>query len=267
MLPPVSSNVIEHFRELYRYRALIDSLVRREVKARYRRSVLGYVWTFLNPLLLLTVYLLVFTQFTRAVTVDNYALFLFVGILPWLWLSGSIVSGTTSIAMSGGLVTRVCMPPQVLPAVAVISNLVNFLLGLPVMLAAAAVFGRGPVAAYLLLPVVIALQTIFSYGVALAAATLTVRFRDVQFLAQNLLMVWFFLTPIAYPIALVPERFRLWLHFNPAVALLRPYQEIVIEGRPPSLAHLAAGLGWGLLAVLAAVAIFEAMRDSLAEEI
>jgi len=263
----VLQSFLEHFRELYRYRALIDSLVRREVQARYRRSVLGYLWTFLNPLLLLSVYLLVFTRFTRAVTVENYALFLFVGILPWLWLSGSVVSGTTSIAMSGGLVTRVCMPPQVLPAVAVISNLVNFLLGLPVMLVAAAIFGKIPGAAYVWLPVVIALQTLFSYGIALTVATLTVRFRDVQFLAQNLLMVWFFLTPIAYPIAMVPERFQRLLQFNPAVAFVRPYQQIVLEGRPPSPLHLTAGLAWGILAVGVAVWVFESLRDSLAEEI
>jgi len=263
----VVKSLIEHFRELYRYRALIDSLVRREVQARYRRSVLGYLWTFLNPLLLLTVYLLVFTQFTRAVTVEDYALFLFVGILPWLWLSGSIVSGTTSIAMSGGLVTRVCTPPQVLPAVAVISNLVNFLLGLPVMLAAAAIFGKTPGIAYFALPIVIALQTLFSYGVALLAATLTVRFRDVQFLAQNLLMVWFFLTPVAYPIAMVPERYQRYMQWNPAVAFLRPYQQIVLEGRMPSPRYLATGLLWGVLVVVVAVWVFESMRDSLAEEI
>ena len=260
-------SLAEHVRELYRYRALIDSLVRREVQARYRRSVLGYLWTFLNPLLLLTVYVLVFTRFTRAVSVPHYGLFLFVGILPWTWLSGSILNGTTSIAMNPGLVTRVCLPPQVLPAVAVVSNLVNFLLGLPVMLIAALLSGLRPGTALAALPLVVLLQLVFLYGAALVAATLTVHYRDVMFLAQNTLMVWFFLTPIAYPLDLVPERYRRLMYVNPATSLLRPFQQIVLEERFPSALYLGLGLLWAAAAALVGMAIFEALRDRLAEEV
>jgi ABC-type polysaccharide/polyol phosphate export permease len=263
----VARVLVEHFRELWRYRALIDSLVRREVQARYRRSVLGFLWTFLNPLLQLLVYWLVFTRFTRAVDLPNYALFLFVGILAWTFVSGSIISGATSIAMSGGLVTRVCMPPQVLPAVAVISNLVNFLLGLPVMLAAAWLAGHRPGIVLAALPLAIAAQLVFLYGAALAVATLTVRFRDVQFLVGNFLMVWFFATPIAYPLAMVPERYARLIEWNPATSLIRPYQQIVLEGGLPGARTVATALLWGALAVLAAVLVFETMRDRLVEEI
>ncbi len=259
--------LIEHFHELYRYRALIDSLVRREVKARYRRSVLGYLWTLLNPLLLLLVYLMVFTRFTRAVNMPGYALFLFVGILPWLWLNTAITNGTTCLVQGGGLITRVCMPPQVLPAVAVLSNLVNFLLSLPVAVAAVALGGVWPGAALAALPAAIAVEMIFLYGASLLSATLTVRFRDVQFLAQNLLLVWFFLTPIAYPMAMVPERYRPLMYANPATVLLRPFQEILFEGRLPDPLHLVLGTGWALALLLAAVTVFESMRDGLAEEI
>ena len=266
-MPVARPLLIEHLHELYRYRALIDSLVRREVKARYRRSVLGYLWSFLNPLLLLLVYVMVFTRFTRAVDLPLYALFLFVGILPWLWLSTTITNGTTSIAQSGGLITRVCMPPQVLPAVAVLSNLVNFLLSLPVAIVATLLAGVRPGWALVALPVAIAVETIFLYGAALLAATLTVRFRDVQFLAQSLLLVWFFLTPIAYPMTMVPAPYRSIMYANPATALLRPFQEILFEGRLPQPLSLALGAGWALALLVTAVIVFESMRDSLAEEI
>lgn len=256
-----------HLGELYRYRVLIDSLVRREVRARYRGSVLGYLWTLLNPLLLLAVYVLVFSRFTRAVTIENYALFLFSGILPWQWLASSITNGTTSIAHGGGLITRVCMPPQILPAVVVLSNLVNFLLALPVAVAAAALSGLWPSAALVFLPIAVANEVVFLYGAALIVATLTVRFRDVQFLVQSLLLVWFFLTPVAYPLDMVPERYLVLVRANPATALVRPFQEILFERRVPEVAHLALGAVTAVASLLLAAFLFEALRDDLAEEI
>jgi len=256
-----------HLGELYRYRVLIDSLARREVRARYRGSVLGYLWTLLNPLLLLTVYVLVFSRFTRAVTIQNYALFLFAGILPWQWLAGSITNGTTSIAHGGGLITRVCMPPQILPAVVVLSNLANFLLALPVLVAASAMAGLWPSAALALLPIAVANELVFLYGASLIVATLTVRFRDVQFLVQNLLLVWFFLTPVAYPLDVVPERYRVLVETNPATALVRPFQEILFERRAPETGHLALGAATAVASLLLAVLLFEAMRDGVVEEI
>src|SRR5438105_12169436 len=124
----------------------------REVMARYRRSILGFFWTLLNPLLLLVVYRLVFTRLTHAVDIHDYAVFVFIGILPWLWLTSSVTNGCTSISQGGSLITRVCMPPQVLPAVAVLANLVNFVLALPLAVLAAAAYGVYPSPYAVLLP-------------------------------------------------------------------------------------------------------------------
>ena len=259
--------VVDHFRELYRYRVLVQSLVVREVKARYRGSALGFFWTLANPLLLLIVYRFVFTIFTRAVDKTNYSVFVFVGILPWLWLSGSITNGTTSIAQGGNLITRVCMPPQVLPAVAVLSNLVNFLFALPIAIVAAAAYRIYPSPALAFLPLVVLIELGFVYGLALLLATLTVRFRDIQFLVQNLMMVWFFLTPIAIPLAAVPEPYRTLMLVNPATPVLVPFQEILFDRSVPNPLYLALGAAWTLVVVIAAVHVFEARRGSLAEEI
>ncbi len=256
-----------HFRELYRHRLLIESLVRREVTARYRGSILGYFWTLLNPLMLLFVYHLIFTRYTKAVDLPNYFVFVFVGILPWLWLSTSITTGSTSISQGGALLSRVCIPPQVLPAVAVLSNLVNLLLGLPVALLAAAAVGILPSPAFALLPVVIAVELAFLYPVVLVLATITVRFRDVAFLVQNLLTIWFFLTPIAYPLAMVPGGYRAIVVANPATALLVPFQQICYEGAFPAPLFLAIGAAWAALSLPVAVWIFESMRDDMVEDI
>lgn len=258
---------VGHFRELYRHRTLLGALVLRDLKVRYRGSVLGYLWTLANPLLLLAVYDLVFTRYTQAVDLADYPLFLFVGLLPWLWLAGSISVGANAIVGGSSLITRVCIPPQVLPAVTVVSTLVNFALALPVALVAAWVVGRPPGSALALLPVAVALELVFLYAVVLALATLTVRFRDVSFLVQSGLAMWFFLTPVAYPLASVPEAHRGLVLANPATPILLAFQEILFFGQAPSVGTLAAGAAWALAGLVAGVRLFEAMRDGLAEEI
>ncbi len=261
------SVVLEHFRELYRHRVLIESLVWRDVKARYRGSVLGYFWTLLNPLLLLLVYQLVFTKYTRAVELHNYAVFLFVGLLPWLWLSSSISTGTNSIIAGGNLITRVCIPPQVLPTVTVLSTLVNFILALPIALIAATAYGIFPAPALILLPLLIVLELFFLYAVVLMLAAMTVRFRDIAFLVHSLLTIWFFLSPIAYPIAAVPERYRTLILANPMAPLLLAFQEVIFFRRPPSATLLALATGWVLALLAIGIRIFEARRDTFAEDI
>jgi ABC-type polysaccharide/polyol phosphate export permease len=260
-------SLLGHFRELYRYRVLIECLVRRELKARYRSSVLGYIWTLLNPILLLAVYWLVFTRYTRAVEMENYAIFFFSGILPWLWFSASLVAGSTSIAQGGALIARVCMPPQVLPAVVVLSNLVNFLCALPLAVGAAALAGIVPSPAMIFLPVAVAIELVFLYAVATALAALTVRFRDVSFLVQNLVMIWFFLTPIAYPLRELPERYRWLVAANPATPIILPFQQIVFFREVPEVQTFALGAAWALVALVAGALVFESQRDTLAEEL
>jgi lipopolysaccharide transport system permease protein len=259
--------VFEHFHELYRHRVLIESLVWREVKARYRGSMLGYFWTLLNPLLLLMVYRLVFTKYTAAVVIPNYAVFVFVGLLPWLWLSTSVTTGAVSISSGGALITRVCVPPQVLPAVSVLSNLANLVLALPVAIAAAAAYGIYPAAPLALLPLALLSELVFLYALVLLLAAVTVRFRDVAFLVQNLVMIWFFLTPIAYPLDGVPAAYQLIARINPATALLRPFQEILYHRAFPSPLFLALGAAWALGLVPLGVYVFESLRNDFAEQI
>ncbi len=259
--------VIEHVRELWRYRTLIGSLVRRDVAMRYRGSVLGYLWTMLNPLLLLAVYNVVFSQIMRAVSLPHYAVFLFVGLLPWLWLSGSLNNGALSIANGGSLITRVYIPPQVLPAVVVASNFAHFLFALPVAVVGAALAGLTPAAAILALPIAIPAVMVFLYGLSLLVATLAVPYRDVQFLVGNLVMMWFFLTPIVYPLASIPVTWRPLVAANPATALIHPFQSILYERRFPDPAELGIGALWAVAAMVLGVVVFERLRGRLAEEI
>src|SRR5215510_5247785 len=153
--------MIRNLRELYQYRALLWSLTLRELKARYRGSVLGFLWTFLNPTLLMVAYALVFGVFMRN-PMKHYVFFLFVGLLPWTFFSSSVGVGASSISDRRDLLTKVRFPPQVLPATVVATNLCNYLLSMPLMFALGAYFGVWPswhVAAY---PVVLGVQILFT---------------------------------------------------------------------------------------------------------
>ena len=265
-----------HLAELYRFRSLIVTLVIRELRARYRGSLLGFLWSFLNPLLLMLVYVLVFTVYLR-VPMDNYAVFLFTGLLPWLWFSASLGHATGVIVGSGGLVKRILFPAEILPLVSVLSNLVNFLLSLPLLFLFLFVFGIRPGPALAFLPLLLAIQLLLTVGLALPLAALNVHLRDVEQILSNGLVLLFFLSPILYPVSTVPVTLRLGetltiplrpLYFlNPVAGLVQGYQNVIFFGREPHWIHL------GMVTVLAVVTfwggyrVFDQLRDSLAEEV
>jgi len=256
-----------NLKELYQYRGLLLSLVQRELQARYRGSVLGFLWTFLNPTLLMLVYGLVFSVYMRQ-SIPNYLYFMFVGLLPWIWFSTSVVSGASSISDRRDLLTKVHFPAQVLPATVVTTHLVNFLLSLPLMFVLGAVHGIFPSWHLLALPFVVAVQLCLTLGVAYLVAALNVTFRDLQHIVGNLITLGFFLTPILYTMTTIPEQGRaLVMIANPMAALITSYQAILIDHRLPE----AAPLAWVTLVSMAllwgASSLFEARREEFAESV
>ena len=257
---------------LRKYRGLIHSLVVRELKARYRGSVLGFFWSFVNPLLLLLIYSFVFTVVlpgTHPAEIEPYALFMFCGILPWTWFSSSLLESSNVLIAGGNLIKKVLFPAEVLPIVTVLANMVHFFLGLPI-LAAFLIYYRAPLQVQELIwfPVVVFVQLLLTIGLAFIVSALTVHFRDLKDLLSNLLTFWFFATPIIYPMAAAPEAGRKFLNLNPFTHLAISYQEILFYEGPFGhwkwlLALLAASIGLFLLGYF----IFDRLRDSFAEEV
>src|SRR5262245_52389619 len=200
--------MIAHMTELYRFRALIWTLVLRELRARHRRELLGFLSSFLNPLLLMLVYVLVFSVYLR-VPMHGYAVFLFSGLLPWLWFSSSLGHAAGVIVGSGALVKRIPFPADVLPLVSVLADLINMLLSLPLLCVFLMFFGVRPHAVLLYLPLLLALQLLLTTGLALALAALNVHLRDVEQILTNALTLLFFLSPILYPVSTVPTTLHL----------------------------------------------------------
>jgi ABC-type polysaccharide/polyol phosphate export permease len=240
--------------------------------ARYRGSILGFVWSFVNPLLLLLIYTFVFTVVLPGAhppDVEPFSLFMFCGILPWTWFSSSLLESSTVLIAGGNLIRKVLFPAEVLPIVAVLANMVHFCLGLPI-LAAFFVYYRVPVSAGDLLwfPVIVFVQLVLTLGLSLLVSALTVHFRDIRDLLANLMTLWFFATPIIYPISQAPLYVRDLLNFNPFTHLAVAYQDVLFQPGPfvrwPPL--LLVGLG-GLVTVWFGYFVFDRLRDTLAEEV
>src|SRR2546429_2268992 len=190
---------------LVRYRGLIQSLVARELKARYRGSALGFFWSFVNPLLLLLIYSFVFTTImpNRVEGVQPYALFMFCGILPWNWFSASLTEASGSLIAGGNLIKKVLFPAEVLPIVSVLTNMVHFFLGLPILVLFLVVYQRAPDSWDLVwFPIAVIIQLVFTIALALFVSAFAVHFRDVRDILANVLTLWFFATPIIYPMSL-----------------------------------------------------------------
>ena len=237
----------------------------RELKARYRGSVLGFFWSFVNPLLLLLVYTFVFTVILpgfRPPEVQPFALFMFCGILPWTWFSSSLLESSNVLITGGNLIRKVLFPAEVLPIVTVFAGLAHFCLGLPILVAFL-IYYRVPVVPTDLLwfPVIVLIQLVLTLGLALLLSSLTVHFRDIRDLLTNLLTLWFFATPIIYPMSQVPESMRQFLYLNPFTHLAVSYQEVLfMQGTFTAWPRLLAVGGGALLVFALGYFVFESAQ-------
>src|SRR5436190_3616907 len=264
--------MFDNLRRLVRYRGLIEALVARELKARYRGSALGFLWSFINPLLLLLIYTFVFAVVlpaTHSNDIEPFALFMFCGILPWTWFSSSLAEAAGSLISGGNLIKKVLFPAEILPLVSVLANMVHFSLGLPILVGFLVYYQRWPdVWDLVWFPVTLLVQLIFTTGLALILSALTVHFRDIRDILSNVLTLWFFATPIIYWIKEAPGLGKRVLDLNPMTHLIVSYQEILFFSGP--IGHwkwlLLVG-GLSMLLFLAGYWLFDRLRDSFAEAV
>lgn len=252
--------------KLYKYRPLIWNLVLRELKARYRGSFLGFIWTFLNPLLLMLVYLLVFSVYLR-IEMENYAVFMFCGLLPWIWFSSSLMEGVNSVIEGGSLITRSMLSPEVFPIIKVLSNLINFILSLPLLFFFIIFFKIKVGYPLIVLPIIILAQLIFTMGMVAIVSALNVRFRDLQHVLGNFITLWFFISPILYPLSSIPEGFRVYSQFNPIAIFSTAYQDIFFYNRMFNWKSMLTVSVLSIIIYIIGSVVFNKYKESFAEEI
>jgi len=231
--------MIELFRDTFRYRQLIWALALKELKIRYKRSVLGFLWALLNPMLLMMVLSVVFSTI-MATTIPHYAIFLLSVLLPWTFFSQSLSYAAESIVGNGDLIKKVHVSKLVFPVSAVVSNMINFLLSMiPLVLIVIAM--RHPFhLTWLYLPIPLLALTIFTLGATFFFAAANVYYRDVAHILQVLLNVLFYVTPIIYSIDLMPAHYRWLLKLNPLQYMLNGFRLSVYYGLMPALTSIVA---------------------------
>lgn len=262
---------------LYRYRSLLYTLTQRDLKARYRGSTLGFVWSLVNPLLLLVVYAFVFGFIFRPrdASVNDfgpYALFLATGVIPWIWIQTAWLEGTMTLLANAGLIRKATFPSELLPVVSVLANLVHFALAMPMMLLAFAVaelMGTQTQLGWtaLLLPVIAAIQLPFVCGLTLATASLNVHFKDVRDILTNLLTLLFFMTPILYTLSTLDSipLLRFVVARNPMTSYMLAYQEVLFYGSVPSAWLWAEMIVTALVVFAIGAWLFDRLSETLGE--
>ena len=253
-------------KELYDYREMLSNLVRKDLKVRYKGSVLGFLWTFLNPLLQLITYTIVFSTIMRT-NIDKFYIYLFIGLIPWLFFATCIQAGSTSILMNKDLIKKIYFPRIILPISTVNSAFMNMFYSMIVVLLTILVSGIGFSKYILLLPLAMTMQYILVLGMTFIFSALNVYFRDLEYILNIIVMMWFYLTPIVYKIEMIPEKYRLWFYLNPMTGIINFYRNILYYKRMPSFNAFGGILIYGIIMIVIGYFVFEKLQKNFAEEL
>jgi ABC-2 type transport system permease protein len=260
--------VIADLRALVDRRELLANFAWRELRARYKGSALGFAWNFVNPLLQLVVFWILFGVLlqSRPITASGekpFPIFLFVGLLPWTFFSSSLLGGASAIVANGAIVKKVRLPVQLLPAASVLSALVNFMLSLVILFAVLAIVGPRHPDGLIYLPLLVAIQLVLGLGFAYLLAAANVFFRDVEHILGIVLLAWYFLTPILFPIAILasrPQELAL-MYLNPMTSVIVGYQRALLDGLPPEWGPLAYSAAFAAAIFVIGFAYFRGVKD------
>ncbi len=252
--------------EIYEYRTMISSLIRRDLRGRYKGSVLGFAWTFLNPLLQLVVYTLVFSTIMRA-GIEDYYLFLFVALIPWIFFSGSISAGASCVIAQKEMVKKIYFPREVLPIAHVTCQLVNMLLSFIVVFAVLIFSGKGiSIRALLYLPIVVVAEYLLAISITMIVSAVTVYLRDLEHILAIFTMAWQFLSPVMYSVDMVPEGLRKLFYMNPMTPIIVAYRDIFYYKKEPEIATLIHGGIFSIVLLIIGCFVFERLKKHFAEE-
>lgn len=257
---------MDTLREVYHYREMIFNLVRKDLRGRYKGSVLGFMWTFINPLFQLIIYNLVFSAILKS-NIDKYYLFLFVALIPWIFFSAALTGGSTAVLSQKDMVKKIYFPREVLPIAYVTSCFVNMLYCFIVVFAVVLIAGvKLSFVALLYLPLIMAIEYVLALGIAFVSSAITVYFRDFEHILGIISMAWMYLTPIMYSIDIIPLKYQRMFSFNPMTPIIRAYRDILYYGRVPHIRTLMSATILGFFVLFIGWIIFGLMKKRFVEE-
>lgn len=253
--------------DLYAYRQMIYSLVKRDLRGRYKGSVLGFLWTFLNPLFQLVVYTIVFSIILKS-GIKDYYLFLFVGLVPWIFFGTCLTGGSSCIWAQQDMVKKIYFPREVLPISYVISQFINMLLTFIIIFIVLIFSGYGLNGiALLYLPIIMIIELILALGITMLTSALTVYLRDLEYILGIVSMAWMYLTPIIYAESSIPEKYRAIFRCNPMAPIINAYRDILYYKQTPKLDTLFQAVLMGSIVIIVGCFSFSKLKRHFAEEL
>lgn len=254
--------MVQLLSEINHNRELIWALAMKELRVRYKRSVLGFIWALLNPLMMMVILTLVFSRILRF-PIPHYEIFLISALLPWTFFSQSMGYSMESIVSNGELLKKVKVAKSVFPVAAILSNVINFLLSLGPLVLILLVMEFPFHWTWVYLPVPLLGLVLFTLGCGFFFATANVFFRDVSHIVQILLAGWFYLSPVMYPLSFLPEEYQRFFRFNPMLYFLNQFRLAIYDGQLPELKAVLLCLGIGLVTLILGYAYFRRSEDAL----
>ncbi len=254
-------------KNIWNFRDMVFELTHRELRGKYKGSVLGFLWTYINPLMQILVYAFVFSQIFRS-GIEKFHLYLIVGMFPFNFFTGGVIQGLGSIRYQGDLVKKVYFPRQILPIVSLTVNFVNMLISFLIIYSILLVSGWGidlKLQAWLL-PVMV-IEYFFALVLALMLSAVEVYFRDIEHIVTVLMMIWMYVTPMFYSIEIIPEKFLPVFYCNPMLYFIGMYQQILYYKVAPDMVYMARGAGFAVAVMAIGSVIFKMLEKRFAEEL
>ncbi len=259
-------NLVKKIKEIYQYRHMLKTLVKQDINGRYKGSFFGFLWTLLNPLLMLAVYSLVF-QFVFRTGIENYSIYLFICLMPWNAFANTIAVGTTCVSNNASILKKVYFPREVLPLAVVISNTIQYFFSAVIIFIALIISGVGVFWVAIFLPVIVLIQAIFSLGLIMLLSAANVYIRDVQYIMNPVMMIWMYACPILYSISMVPEKFLGIYKLNPMTLIMQEYQNILYNKTLPNFASLGIVFAISIIVLIIGYLVFNKLQRRFAEEV
>ena len=265
------SLLIKEIRDIFKWRELLWQMVGREVKARYKQSILGYFWVILNPLAQMLVMSFAFSIILRIPTNATanipYSIFLFVALLPWNLFANSLSSAANSLVSSSSLITKVYFPRTILIISTIIAKIIDFLFASIILIIYMIVYQLPINVNILWIFPIFFIQRIFTLGLSLFFAASNLIYRDIQYLLSMILLLWMYVTPVIYPADLVPEQYSLIFKLNPMAVIINAYRQVILGGGQPNYSSLAIGLLVSIIVLLIGFNYFKSREKIFADNI
>ncbi|MFA5532010.1 MAG: ABC transporter permease [Candidatus Shapirobacteria bacterium] len=265
------SSILKEIKGIYKWRELLWQMVGREVKARYKQSVLGYFWVILNPLAQMLVMSFAFSIIMRVPTYSAgnipYSVFLFTALLPWTLFSTSLGSAAASLVGAGGLITKIYFPRTILVISTIIAKIIDFLFASSILIIYMIAY-QIPITWNILWVVPIFLiQQIFTLGLSLFFSAANLLYRDIQYLLSMILLLWMYVTPVIYSADMIPAKYKIFFQINPMAVFINAYRQVILGNGPPKYSSLLVGLVVSTIVLFIGFSYFKSREKIFADNI